>query len=158
MPEQVKVGDWVRFVFNRPNGAPFSPGDVAKVANVNEYGTIFTTDGWSICRHHYEPCDPPSTESPTPPQTPGLTARQYAAIHLRVPDSGDAWLDEMIERSRRDVFAGQALAGMFGPDKNDREVYLHEARRRSLRVPDFIALTCMSQADAMLAAEKEAQS
>ena len=26
----------------------------------------------------------------------GLTRREYAAIHLRVPDSGSAWLDAMI--------------------------------------------------------------
>jgi len=30
----------------------------------------------------------------------GLTARQYAAIHLRVPDSGEDWMDKMIRTSR----------------------------------------------------------
>jgi hypothetical protein len=30
-----------------------------------------------------------------------MSLRIYAAIHLRVPDSGVAWLDEMIRRSRR---------------------------------------------------------
>ena len=30
----------------------------------------------------------------------GLTARQYAAIQLRVPDSGEDWLDRMIRTSR----------------------------------------------------------
>lgn len=30
----------------------------------------------------------------------GMTLRQYAAIQLRVPDSGLAWLDKMIEKSR----------------------------------------------------------
>jgi len=29
-----------------------------------------------------------------------LSPRAYAAIHLRVPDSGIEWLDKMIERSR----------------------------------------------------------
>ena len=28
----------------------------------------------------------------------GISERAYAAIHLRVPDSGLPWLDEMIER------------------------------------------------------------
>lgn len=28
-----------------------------------------------------------------------LTAQQYAAIHLKVPDSGLEWLDEMIRKS-----------------------------------------------------------
>lgn len=31
----------------------------------------------------------------------GLSAREYAAIHLRVPDSGTAWLDEMIYQQIR---------------------------------------------------------
>lgn len=29
-----------------------------------------------------------------------MSLRAYAAIHLRVPDSGIEWLDEMIRRSR----------------------------------------------------------
>jgi hypothetical protein len=29
-----------------------------------------------------------------------MTLRVYAAVHLRVPDSGIDWLDEMIRRSR----------------------------------------------------------
>ena len=32
----------------------------------------------------------------------GLSQRAYAAIHLRVPDSGLPWLDAMIERARRE--------------------------------------------------------
>lgn len=42
----------------------------------------------------------------------GLTAREHAAIHLRVPMSGNPWLDEMIEAARkRDTF--QALSAAF---------------------------------------------
>lgn len=41
----------------------------------------------------------------------GMTLREYAAIHLRVPNSGTPWLDDMIQQSRRDVFAGQAMQG-----------------------------------------------
>lgn len=40
----------------------------------------------------------------------GLTARQYAAIHLCVPSSGDEWLDDMIREAQRDRFAMAALA------------------------------------------------
>jgi len=43
----------------------------------------------------------------------GLTARQHAAIELRVPDSGLDWLDAMIRESRRMDFAGQAPAGLM---------------------------------------------
>lgn len=38
----------------------------------------------------------------------GLTAQEYAAIHLKVADSGTPWLDEMIEKARRDELANQA--------------------------------------------------
>ena len=44
----------------------------------------------------------------------GLTLRQYAAIRLKVPDSGEEWLDDMIRESRRLDYAGQAMAGLAG--------------------------------------------
>lgn len=43
----------------------------------------------------------------------GLTKREYAAIHLCVPDSGDPEIDAMINRARRDRFAGAALQGLL---------------------------------------------
>jgi hypothetical protein len=42
----------------------------------------------------------------------GMTLRQYAAIKLCVPESGLPWLDEMIRKSLKDRFAGQALEGV----------------------------------------------
>ena len=42
----------------------------------------------------------------------GLSAREYAAIHLRVPDSGEAWLDKMILRSVHLDFMMAATSGM----------------------------------------------
>lgn len=36
------------------------------------------------------------------PSALGLTKREYAAIHLSVPDSGTDWLDEMIRKSNRE--------------------------------------------------------
>lgn len=44
----------------------------------------------------------------------GMTLRQYAAIKLRVPDSGTDWLDEMIRTSQRDYFAAKAMQGLMG--------------------------------------------
>lgn len=44
----------------------------------------------------------------------GMTLRQYAAIKLRVPNSGTDWLDEMIRTSLRDEFAAKAMQGMAG--------------------------------------------
>lgn len=35
----------------------------------------------------------------------GMTLRQYAAIKLKVPDSGTDWLDDMIRQSLKDDFA-----------------------------------------------------
>jgi hypothetical protein len=32
----------------------------------------------------------------------GMSLRQYAAIHLRVPDSGNDWLDDMIRNSNEE--------------------------------------------------------
>ena len=43
----------------------------------------------------------------------GMTLRVYAAIQLRVPDSGHVWLDEMIRQAQRDQFAGQLLPGIL---------------------------------------------
>lgn len=31
----------------------------------------------------------------------GMTLRQYAAIHLKVPDSGTDWLDDMIRQANK---------------------------------------------------------
>jgi hypothetical protein len=50
----------------------------------------------------------PKPESQAPPipvvyekgELESMSLRAYAAIHLRVPDSGIDWLDEMIRRSR----------------------------------------------------------
>jgi hypothetical protein len=43
----------------------------------------------------------------------GMTLRQYAAIKLRVPDSGTDWLDDMIRKSLRDEFAAKAMTGVL---------------------------------------------
>ena len=39
----------------------------------------------------------------------GMTLRQYAAIKLKVPNSGTDWLDDMIRQSLRDDFAVKAM-------------------------------------------------
>jgi hypothetical protein len=55
----------------------------------------------------------------------GMTLRQYAAIKLKVPDSGTDWLDDMIRKSQRDDFAAKAMQGVIaslqeGEDFTDR--------------------------------------
>jgi hypothetical protein len=42
-----------------------------------------------------------------------MTLRQYAAIKLKVPDSGIDWLDEMIVKSLCDDFAAKAMHQML---------------------------------------------
>ena len=78
-----------------------------------------------------------------------LTAREYAAIQLRVPDSGTPWLDEMIRASLRRDFSKPALsahircmtsADVGGPESWNR----------------MISEMCALSADALLA-ESEKQ-
>ena len=52
----------------------------------------------------------------------GMTLRQYAAIKLRVPNSGTDWLDEMIRQSLRDELAAKAMQGLVSNDV-DHEIW-----------------------------------
>jgi hypothetical protein len=57
------------------------------------------------------------------PWLQGITLREYAAIKLRVPDSGDAELDAMILESRKLDYAGFAMQGLIScPDTTDMSV------------------------------------
>jgi hypothetical protein len=44
----------------------------------------------------------------------GMSVREYAAIKLRVPDSGTDWLDDMIRKSQRDEIAAKAMQSFIG--------------------------------------------
>lgn len=44
---------------------------------------------------------------------PGITLRQYACIHLKVPDSGLPELDALIEKSLLNDFVGKAMQGLL---------------------------------------------
>jgi hypothetical protein len=70
----------------------------------------------------------------------GMTLRQYAAIKLRVPDSGNDWLDEMIRQSLRDEFAAKAMQAMLAhPDSKETAS------------PQTYASAAYTMADAMVA-------
>lgn len=62
----------------------------------------------------------------------GMTLRQYAAIKLRVPDSGTDWLDEMIDKACRLDASELALAGVLanpnGGSNGDRD-FAHWAQQ-----------------------------
>ena len=79
--------------------------------------------------------------------TGGMTLRQYAAIKLRVPNSGTGWLDDMIRVSIRDGFADQA---------NEEDIAAHRdyatgggGRKITRNAAKY------RYADAMIAARKE---
>ena len=88
------------------------------------------------------PAFPTSTEHGFNSGMPGMTLRQYAAIKLRVPDSGVEWLDEMIRASQLDEIAAKALQGICasGPSDNCTNMQL--------------AVEAYQLADAMLKAGK----
>lgn len=52
----------------------------------------------------------------------GMTLRQYAAITLRVPDSGEDWLDEMIKRSIRQTYIELAIPETFTALREDKDI------------------------------------
>ena len=76
----------------------------------------------------------------------GMNLRQYAAIKLRVPNSGADWLDEMIRTSLRDDLAAKAMQAIWS--------CLHPDAVRSESIV-FTAKDAHLLADAVLAARGE---
>ena len=77
----------------------------------------------------------------------GMTLRQYAAIKLRVPNSGTDWLDEMIRESLRDEMAGKAMPASYADYCEHADV---QGYVEGWRVG--VAKDAYESADAMLAA------
>ena len=73
---------------------------------------------------------------------PGMSLRQYAAIKLKVPDSGIDWLDAMIIESQRDDIAAKALSGSLAGVPGNH------------LIPKNAAREAYDYADAVLAARK----
>lgn len=65
---------------------------------------------------------PPTLKEMSDKSSMLLTGRQYAAIHLCVPDSGEKWLDDMITRTLRDRIAAAALRGLLDEGHGLREI------------------------------------
>jgi hypothetical protein len=74
----------------------------------------------------------------------GMTLRQYAAIKLRVPNSGTDWLDAMIVAAKRDELAAKAM-----------QSYLLDKDRDSFTFEQW-ANAAYEMADAMLEAGGQA--
>ncbi len=58
-----------------------------------------------------QPAFPVTSDNFANPQSTGMTVREYAAIQLKVPDSGTDWLDEMIRTAQRNELAAKAMQG-----------------------------------------------
>ncbi len=85
----------------------------------------------------------------------GMTLRQYAAIKLRVPNSGTDWLDEMILTSLRDDLAAKAVP-LFGTRSLIAAYWRRvEKDERDLTFAQWVAKNAHGFADAMLAARGE---
>ena len=77
------------------------------MSNIETGGPAFPTEVWDA--------------EGIPQHTEGMTLRQYAAIKLRVPNSGTDWLDDMIRESLRDEFAAKAMQGYLASCATDFE-------------------------------------
>jgi len=88
----------------------------------------------------------------------GMSLRQYAAIHLRVPDSGVDWLDEMIRKAQRDDFAAKAMHAIIAePVENGAQSFLWYSKKRlglSTEGMEACAQVAYAMADAMLRARE----
>lgn len=81
----------------------------------------------------------------------GMTLRQYAAIHLKVPSSGDQWLDDMIRESQRNDLAAKAMQIMWDAyDKGYCGLNNQDAPNA-----EIIAQGANQMADAMLEARNQ---
>lgn len=57
------------------------------------------------------------------PQMAGLSKEEYAAIHLKIPNSGSEWLDEMIRKANIRDAALYAMQGLLSSNGNlDKEL------------------------------------
>ena len=83
-------------------------GDFEKRWPDSEVPAFPVVSGVSVVKMLVDPKD----ESAGYYECSGLSTRAYAAIHLRVPNSGLEWLDEMIREAMRQEFAAKAMEAM----------------------------------------------
>ena len=83
------------------------------MSKVNDGGPAFPGGAVRKTRPAHDPGADFRVTDITEPKQSGMTLRQYAAIKLRVPNSGTDWLDEMIRTSLRDDLAAKAMQGIL---------------------------------------------
>ncbi|MFJ5538585.1 hypothetical protein [Vreelandella titanicae] len=77
----------------------------------------------------------------------GLTKRERACIDLRIPESGDAELDALIEKARRKEMAAKAMQGILANPTGNQEPEGAEPES----VIEIVVLVSTRFADALLA-------
>lgn len=77
----------------------------------------------------------------------GMSQRVYAAIQLRVPDSGEEWLDEMIRKANRRDAACTAMQGLLGTNSK------YITSNIDIPIPFEIAKYAFEYADELLTQE-----
>lgn len=53
--------------------------------------------------------------------------REYAAIHLRIPDSGTEWLDKMIAKAERRDIAAKAMQSLCDDYQTEKAYKIADA-------------------------------
>ena len=81
----------------------------------------------------------------------GMTLRQYAAIKLKVPDSGDEWLNYMIRKSLLNDFAANIMPSAI---KELWDMAKAEGKEHEKPVYELAAEFSYQSANAMLAAKE----
>ena len=84
------------------------------------------------------------------PRAEGMTLRQYAAIHLKVPNSGTEWLDDMIRKAQRDDFASKAMQAVL-----TSPILMAAVGSKGGSATQHIAKQSYEMADAMMKARGE---
>lgn len=118
---------------------------------VNDGGPAFPGGAVRKTRPAHDPGADFRVTDITDPKQSGMTLRQYAAIKLRVPNSGTDWLDEMIRTSLRDELAAKAMSSLVSGGA-PRTV---EKDERDLSFSQWVAKNAHEFADAMCAARGE---
>ena len=67
-------------------------------------------------------------------ETNGLSLREYAAIHLCVPMSGNDELDAMIKRAQRERLAGQIMTGYLASEARE----IDELAEVAIKIADAV--------------------
>ena len=69
---------------------------------------------------------------------PGMATKEYAAIHLKVPRSGDEELDAMIRESRRADLAECVMTWLLAWETDGNVLYTDVASKRAFEFADAV--------------------